>query len=81
MNDILDCIRPTITSIISVFGAFTGTLTSVAMPFCDINTGFQHAAWTIAIIAGMFSIMNYIRNWVISDKSILDKKRKRHFSK
>lgn len=30
-----------------------------------VNTAFQHAAWTIAIIAGIVSIANGVKNWKI----------------
>ena len=77
MNEFLDWIKPPITAIISMISALTGTASSVVLQLNKANTGLQHAAWTIAIIAGLFSIANCIRNWVISDKSIWGGKRKK----
>ena len=28
------------------------------------NTAFQHAAWTVAILAGLVSIINGVKTWV-----------------
>lgn len=33
------------------------------------NTAFQHAAWTIAILAGIVSIINGVRQWKTKRKT------------
>jgi len=77
VNEILDWIKPPVTALVSMVSAFTGTLSAVSFPLSSANIALQHMAWTVAIIAGLFSIANYIRNWCLSDKSFFGNKKRR----
>lgn len=58
MRMILD-IDPAKSAIASIISAITGTvMTEVTLT--EANTAFQHAAWAVAIIAGLVSIINGI---------------------
>jgi len=50
----IDPIKSFLTSITS---AMTGSILSV-FTITEANTAFQHAAWTVAIVAGIVSIIN-----------------------
>lgn len=58
-------IKPSTASLTSITAAITGqasdffSLTDLEI----VNTLFQHAAWSIAIIAGLVSIINGTRKW------------------
>jgi hypothetical protein len=34
----------------------------------EANTLFQHLAWTVAILAGIVSIVNGVRKWFVKEK-------------
>lgn len=42
------------------------------VPLESINTLLQHAAWIVAIIAGIVSILNGCRKWFVSNKSVIE---------
>lgn len=50
-------IDPAKSAIASIFSALTGTVMA-EVTLTATNTAFQHAAWTVAIIAGLVSIIN-----------------------
>ena len=56
MKMILD-IDPAKSAIASIVSAMTGTVMADAT-LIGANIAFQHAAWTVAIIAGIVSIVN-----------------------
>lgn len=58
-------IDPSRASFTSISAAFTGQLAAFINPsnLDIVNTGFQHLAWIIAIIAGLVSIVNGTRKW------------------
>lgn len=58
MKMILD-IDPAKSAIASISSAFTGSVMA-NISLVEANTAFQHAAWTVAIIAGIVSIVNGI---------------------
>jgi len=45
------------TATTSIAGAFVGQA-SAAVPLSMANTALQHAAWTVAILAGLLTIAN-----------------------
>ena len=53
---ILD-IDPAKSAIASIVSAITGTMMA-DLTLINANTAFQHAAWTVAILAGIVSIIN-----------------------
>lgn len=64
----IDPLKSAVTSIASAaFGTFTNYCsTSFAFGWISLqtaNTFFQHAAWTVAILAGIVSIVNGIKGW------------------
>lgn len=73
MFENIDPLKSALTSIAS---ACVGTITKyfAFMPIGyftleTANTCFQHAAWTIAILAGIVSIINGVRQWHFKRKS------------
>ena len=50
-------IDPAKSAIASIVSAITGTVMA-EVTLTATNTAFQHAAWTVAIIAGLVSIIN-----------------------
>lgn len=52
-------IDPAKSAIASILSAMTGTIMA-DITITAANTAFQHAAWTVAIIAGIVSIINGI---------------------
>lgn len=50
-------IDPAKSAVASIFSALTGTVMA-DVAITAANTAFQHAAWTVAIIAGIVSIIN-----------------------
>lgn len=52
-------IDPAKSAIASIVSAMTGTVMA-EVTLTATNTAFQHAAWTVAIIAGLVSIINGI---------------------
>ena len=52
-------IDPAKSAVASIVSALTGTAMA-NITLVDTNTAFQHAAWTVAIIAGIVSIVNGI---------------------
>lgn len=46
------------TAAASLSGAIIGQITREASTLGDINTAFQHAAWTTAIMMGLLTIIN-----------------------
>jgi hypothetical protein len=65
MLKILTNIDPSKASMTSIISALTGQITALINPSAleMVNTGFQHLAWIIAIIAGLVSIINGTRKW------------------
>jgi hypothetical protein len=65
----IDPLKSAITSLVSAtFGTFTNYCAVVFAPLGFIslnsaNTAFQHAAWTVAILAGIVSVINGVRQW------------------
>ena len=53
-----------------LFGEFHNLVMFV--PLESINTALQHAAWIVAIIAGIVSIVNGCRKWFVRDKSVIE---------
>ena len=62
----IDPLKSAVTSILSAiagswynyFGVYISSISLSAA-----NTAFQHAAWTVAILAGIVSIINGVRQW------------------
>lgn len=56
-------------AVTSIIAAMTGQITSDVSGIFHIasleiiNTAFQHTAWSVAIIAGLVSIVNGTRRW------------------
>lgn len=50
-------IDPAKSAIASIFSALTGTVMA-DVTLTAANTAFQHAAWAVAIVAGLVSIIN-----------------------
>lgn len=67
-------IEPTRAALTSIFSAAAGTWYNyTGVYFASIslsaaNTAFQHAAWTVAILAGIVSIVNGIKQWHLKRK-------------
>lgn len=68
----LSSLRSALAAIISIVSAAIGSLANEIHKICKvplmIETGvidilLQRAAWTIAIIAGIISVINMMRNW------------------
>ncbi len=62
----IDPMKSAITSILSaVIGSWYNYLNYTILNFSlsSANTAFQHLAWTVAIIAGIVSIVNGMRTW------------------
>jgi hypothetical protein len=61
MRYFLDNIRA---SLLSITGAVTGTAIGEIEPVTNyaLNTFFEHTAWTVGILAGIFSIIKTIRD-------------------
>jgi len=56
MKMILD-IDPAKSFVASISSAITGSVLNI-VTLTEANTAFQHAAWTVAILAGIVSIIN-----------------------
>ena len=58
-------IEPSRAGIASIFAAVTGQFSTLAnTENLDLtNTAMQHAAWLVAILAGVVSIVNGCRRW------------------
>jgi hypothetical protein len=71
----IDPLKSAITSIVSAgFGTFTNYCAVFFAPFgfisiASANTAFQHAAWTVAILAGIVSVINGVRQWKTKPKN------------
>ena len=46
------------TALTSVAGAITGQIAFETSALTNINTAFQHAAWSVAILAGIMTMVN-----------------------
>jgi len=55
LNYITDSGRTAATSVV---GAVTGQIAYESTTITSINTAFQHAAWTVAILAGIMTMVN-----------------------
>jgi hypothetical protein len=68
----MDNIEPTKAAITSIVSAGAGTWYNykffALFTLSTANTAFQHAAWTIAILAGIVSIINGVRQWHFKKK-------------
>ncbi len=70
-------IRSAATSILSVMaGTFSNLCYFSPTSLEIVNTMFQHAAWIVAITAGLVSIVNGVKNWKILRKQTIKKHRK-----
>mgnify|MGYP006961791789 CR=1 FL=1 len=62
-------IDPVKSAITSIFSAVIGSWYNyfgfciTSMSLSTANTAFQHAAWTVAITAGIVTIINGVRQW------------------
>lgn len=65
MLNIIENISASRASIASIGSAILGQISTTVTPTQVemVNTGFQHAAWVVAILAGVVSIVNGTRNW------------------
>lgn len=63
----IDPVKSAVTSIVSAAaGTFTKFFAMIPIGFISLeaaNTAFQHAAWTVAIIAGIVSVVNGVKGW------------------
>lgn len=66
----IDPIKSAGTALISAAaGSFSNYITVPAYFIIEnVNTAFQHAAWTVAILAGIVSIVNGVKNWKIFNR-------------
>jgi hypothetical protein len=61
-------------AVVSISAAITGQFTQdvqglLSVPSLEIaNIAFQHAAWIVAIVAGLVSIINGTKNWYRTKK-------------
>ena len=62
LSNILN-INPAHASIASISAALTGEVTQILSRASLVDTGFQHLAWSVAILAGIVSIVNGTRKW------------------
>lgn len=64
VDRILDFVRHSRTAVTSLSATTVGTALHQAQGVAEpaINTFFQHAAWTVGIVAGLLSIAKYIRD-------------------
>ncbi len=73
-------IDPVKSAILSLLGASVGTINNYVATFVInvsldfVNTMFQHAAWTVAILAGCVSAFNGIVTAVLRYRKNNDKK-------
>ena len=69
VNQILDNFSADKSAIASISAATIGELASVFPLYITgknleiVNTAFQHAAWVVAILAGIVSVVNGTRKW------------------
>ena len=66
-------IDPKRSAIASILSALIGTWYNflhshiASFTLIQANTAFQHLAWTVAIIAGLVSIINGVRSWKLKN--------------
>lgn len=74
----IDPIKSAATSILSVMaGTFSNLCYFSPTSLEIVNTIFQHAAWIVAIAAGLVSIVNGVKNWkILHRKQPIQKHRK-----
>jgi hypothetical protein len=68
----IDPAKSAITAILSAAAGTWYNYTSIylaAFTLDSANTAFQHAAWTVAILAGLVSIINGVRQWCVKRKN------------
>ena len=68
----IDPVKSAITSITSVIAGSTYNycnITLVNISLSAANTAFQHLAWTVAILAGIVSVINGVRQWITKQKN------------
>jgi hypothetical protein len=71
-------IDPAKSAIASILSAVAGTWYNYCTVYISsftlaaANTAFQHAAWTVAILAGIVSIVNGCRQWKRENKNKKD---------
>lgn len=69
MIKMLTNINETKAAVTSILSAALGTwynycsIYFASFTLVQANTAFQHAAWTVAILAGIVSIVNGVKNW------------------
>jgi len=71
--DLLDGGKAAIVSVgAAITGQFTQEVSNILYipPLQAVNTAFQHAAWCVAIIAGLVSIINGTKKWRTNKKDI-----------
>jgi hypothetical protein len=62
----IDPLKSFVTSFISVTAGSSYNYCSVTLAGITLstaNTAFQHLAWTVAILAGIVSVVNGMRKW------------------
>lgn len=67
-------INPLKSAIASILAALTGSVSNYCSTMLGtdptIDTMLQRLAWTVAIVAGVVSIINSIRKWCKKDKDV-----------
>lgn len=75
----IDPFKSAATSLVSVIaGTFSNVCFFTPSPLEVINTVFQHAAWIVAIVAGLVSIVNGTKTWRILNRKKQQQLRKIH---
>jgi hypothetical protein len=62
----IDPLKSLCTSLVSLAAGSTSAYAQIHLfnlSLSTVNTGFQHCAWTVAIAAGIVSVVNGIRKW------------------
>lgn len=72
----IDPLKSLCTSVVSLAAGSTSAYVHIHLfdlSLSAVNTGFQHLAWTVAILAGIVAIINGIRKMVTpATKSVKD---------
>jgi hypothetical protein len=64
----IDPLKSLCTSLVSLAAGSTSAYAQIHLfhlSLSTVNTGFQHAAWTVAILAGIVAVINGVRKWKI----------------
>jgi len=68
----IDPVKSAITSLLSVIAGSSYNYCNITLAHLTLstaNTAFQHLAWTVAILAGIVSVINGIRQWKTKQKN------------